>query len=326
MTMPHRPRGHRSMLLASAALLTLAVPAQGVDAITGHKLLLADGSKHRIAILDVDGAITWEYQISSLHDLQLLPNGNVLLATDERHLAEVTPEGKVAWAYDAGSANGNQGKKVQVHAFQRLPDGSTMIAESGIGRIIEVDREGRIQHEIKLVINHPDPHRDTRLVRKLANGHYLVAHEGDGMIREYDGGGTVVWDFAVPLFDKAPAGGHGPEAWGNQIFSAVRLTNGNTLIGTGNGHGLLEVTPAKAIVWQLSQNELPGITLAWVTTLQVLTNGHIVFGNCHAGPDNPQIIEIDHDKHVLWRFQDFTRFGNSTTNSQVLDADGASIR
>ena len=47
----------------------------------------------------------------------------------------------------------------------------------------------------------------------------------------------------------------------------MRLVNGNTLIATGNGHSVLEVTPEKEIIWQINQNDLPGITLAWVTTL-----------------------------------------------------------
>ena len=49
-----------------------------------------------------------------------------------------------------------------------------MIAESGPGRIIEVDHEGRLLKEIPLKLEHPATHTDTRLVRKLDNGHYLV--------------------------------------------------------------------------------------------------------------------------------------------------------
>jgi len=100
----------------------------------------------------------------------------------------------------------------------------------------------------------------------------------------------------------------------------LRLKNGNTLISTGNGHGVIEVTPAKKIVWHLKQNDLPGISLAWVTTLQVLPNGNYVLGNCHAGNDNPQIIEVNKSKKVMWTFKDFTRFGNATANFQIIDA------
>jgi hypothetical protein len=194
-----------------------------------------------------------------------------------------------------------------------------MIAESGPARIIEVDKDGKVQHEVKLKVDHRSAHSDTRLARKLASGNYLVAHESDGFVREYDAGGKVVWEFEVPLFDKPRKGGHGPEAFGNSVFSSTRLANGNTLIGAGNGHSVLEVTPAKEIVWKVEQNDLPGITLAWVTRVERLPNGNTIIGNCHAGPANPQLIEVTPDRKVVWTWKDFTNFGNSTPVVAVLD-------
>ena len=163
-----------------------------------------------------------------------------------------------------------------------------MIAESGIARIIEVDRQGVIQHSIPLVVDNPSTHSDTRLVRSTSQGTYLVAHEADGKVREYDrASGEVIWEYEVPMFGKAPKPGHGPEAYGNRLFAALRLESGNTLIATGNGHGVIEVTPEKKVVWQIQQDDLEGIRLAWVTTLEVLPENRIVIGNCHAGPGQP---------------------------------------
>ncbi len=193
-----------------------------------------------------------------------------------------------------------------------------MIAESGPSRIIEVDKAGKVQKEIRLKVDHPNPHSDTRLVRKIANGNYLVAHESDGFVREYDANGQGVWDFEVPLFGKQRKDGHGPEAFGNSVFSAIRLPNGNTLIGAGNGHSVLEVTPKKEIVWKVEQNDLPGITLAWVTRVERLPNGNTLIGNCHAGPENPQFIEVTSSKNVVWTFKDFKNFGNSMPVQAVL--------
>ena len=53
-----------------------------------------------------------------------------------------------------------------------------MIVESGPARILEVDSTGAVKREVKLQVDHPSAHSDTRLVRKIANGNYLVAHEG----------------------------------------------------------------------------------------------------------------------------------------------------
>ena len=103
--------------------------------------------------------------------------------------------------------------------------------------------------------------------------------------------------------------------------------NGNTLIGTGNGHSVLEVTPEKEIVWQLHQNDLPGIIFAWVTTLEVLPNGNYVVGNCHAGPGQPLLVELNPEtKKVVWTFDRFDDFGNSVSNSLLMDVAGKSLR
>ena len=301
-----------------AALSTIPIPAEQTG--PPRRVLAGDDSTQRLAIVAPDGSLEWELKVGGIHDAWILPNGNVLLQQGWQKVVEVTPAKKTVWEYDSGKSNGNEGKRVEVHAFQRLDNGLTMIAESGPARIIEVDQHGKIQHEIKLKVNHPNAHSDTRLVRKIANGHYLVAHESDGAVREYDDAGSVAWEFEVPLFGKPRKGGHGPEAFGNSVFSAIRLPNGNTLIGGGNGHCVLEVTPQKEIAWKVEQNDLPGITLAWVTRVDRLPNGNTLIGNCHAGPDNPQFIEVTADKKVVWTFKDFKNFGNSTPVQAVLSS------
>jgi hypothetical protein len=281
-----------------------------------RRLLVADSDAHRLAIVGADGKLEWETKVGAIHDAHLLANGNLLFQQGWTNVLEITPDKQTVWEYDAAKAN--PGKRVEVHAFQRLDNGLTMIAESGSARIVELDKAGAIQHEIKLKVEQPNAHSDTRLARKLASGNYLVAHEHDGVVREYDSSGKIVWEFAVPLFGKSRKPGHGPDAFGNSVFSASRLPNGNTLIGAGNGHSVLEVTPAKEIVWKIKQNDLPGITLAWVTRVERLANGNTLIGNCHAGPDNPQIIEVTPDKKVVWTWKDFTNFGNSTTVGVIL--------
>lgn len=290
----------------------------------GAQRLIVQGNG-RLAELDQAGKVVWEMPWGPIHDLQLLDNGHLLVQDGPAKVSEIDREQKrVVWSYDSAQQNGNAGKPVEVHAFAPLAGGKVMIAESGAGRIIEIDRGGKLQHELKLKLDHPHPHTDTRLARKLTNGNYLVCHEGDGRVREYDGRtGKVVWDYEVPLFGKERRDGHGPESFGNKAFSAVRLANGNTLIGTGNGHGVLEVTPEQKIVWQLGQRELPGIVLAWVTTLEVLANGNYVIGNCHAGPGQPVVIEIEPEaKRVVWQWDGHDEFGNNVSNTLVLGVRG----
>jgi outer membrane protein assembly factor BamB len=299
-------------------LPTLAIHAGQTG--PARRVLAGDDSTQRLAIVAPNGTLEWEIKVGAIHDAQVLANGNFLLQQGWTRVVEVTPEKKTVWEYDAGKMNGNEGRKVEVHSFQRLDDGSTMIAESGPARIIEVDEDGRMRREIKLKVTHPSTHSDTRLVRKIASGNYLVAQESDGFVREYDASGAVVWEYEVPLFGRERKGGHGPEAFGNAVFSAERLPNGNTLIGTGNGHSVLEVTPAREIVWKVEQNDLPGITLAWVTRVARLANGNTLIGNCHAGPEQPQFLEVTPEKKVVWTFKDFTNFGNSMPVQAALGA------
>lgn len=312
--------------VCAVAVICLSVSILTAAEKESRKFVTADSSKGRIAIIDENGQTAWESKIGPLHDLHVLDNGHLLFQTNWTHIVEVDPDtNKVVWEYDSKHSPGNADRRVEVHAFQRLNNGNTMIVESGATRILEVDANGKIVKEVPLRVKKPHPHKDTRLVRKLENGHYLVCHEADGLVREYGPEGQTVWQYKVPMFGQEPKGGHGVEAFGNACFSAVRLENGNTLIGTGNGHSVIEVTPEKKIVWKLTQNELPNIQLAWVTTLEVLPSGNIVIGNCHAGEKNPQIIEITRDKEVVWSFRDFDRFGNATTNTQILSVNGKPV-
>jgi hypothetical protein len=310
-------------LLLSLIALSLAAP--GLTAEPPKYRVLAQDKGH-VAVVGPDGKVEWEVQCKyNSHDIHRLPNGNLLLHTGPATVTEMTPDKRVVWKYEAKPREGYKGR-VEVHAFQRLDDGNTMVAESGNRRIVEVDRAGKVVKEVPLKVEKPDPHRDTRMARKLATGNYLVCHEGDGAVREYDGTGKVVWEYRLDLAGRPRSPGHGPEGHGTEVYGALRLPNGNTLIAGGNNNRVIEVDPAGKVVWSIDQKELPGITLAWVTTLQVLPNGNVIVGNCHAGPDNPQLFEVTRDKKVVWTFRNFEVFGNSLAAAQVLGADGKVIR
>lgn len=304
----------RIAALAVLSLAPWAASAQGPGPVA-HRVLGAD--KGRVVILGTDGKVEWEVPCKfQVHDLAKLPDGNLLFHTSNTRVVEMTPAKEVVWTYEAKPKAGYDGP-VEIHAIQRLDDGRTMVAESGNRRIVEVDRDGKIAKEIPLTVENPHPHRDTRLARKLADGHYLVCHEGDGKIREYDGDGKVVWSYALDLAGRARTGGH--DGHGIEVFSALRLPNGNTLIGAGNGNRVIEINPDGKTVWSIEHDELPGIHLFWVTTVKVLPNGNVVIGNCHAGPDNPQLIEVTRDKKVVWTLKNFETFGNDLAAATVLD-------
>jgi len=291
-----------------ALVFCLAAAAQAAE----DRLVLVSASygKNVVAICEADGTVLWKLQTAGPkkghaghHDVHLLKNGNILFHDSWTRIKEVTLGKKVVWEYDCATRNGNLGKRVNVHAFARLDNGETVIVESGVGRIIHVDRNGRITRSVPLG---EGGRKNTRLMRLLDNGHYLVCAERPGVVTEYAPDGRIVWEYEI----------------GTRVYGAIRLKNGNTLIASGNGNSVVEVTPDKRIVWDITK-KVPGtdITLGWMTMLQELPNGNRLIGNCHAGEGNPQIFEITPDKRVVWRFDEWDLVGNGLACWQVLDAD-----
>ncbi len=291
----------KCLLMFAASSIALFPSSDCIAQQTGkaRTFFAADYEKKIAAVVNADNSVAMSMPIKAIHDAQPLPNGNWLLQTTFSEVIEIDSKGKEVWKYQPSSEKG----KVEIHAFRRLDNGLTMVAESGSTRIVEVNKEGAIVHSTPMKVSTPDPHRDTRLVRITPSGTYLVAHEGEKCIREYDREGAIVWEYEV----------------GSQLYSAVRLSNGNTLVGTGDGHRVIEVTKDKKIVWEVKESELDGVKLAWITMVDRLPNGNTWIVNCHAGPNNPQILEVTPEKKVIWSFKDFDRFGNALPVAIALE-------
>ena len=304
---------HTPVFLAALTLsLFLFTPAKAED----KRLVLLGVSygKNVVAICEMDGSVLWKHNTdgpkrghTGHHDIHLLPSGNILFHDTWTKTQEITLGKEVVWEYESARENGNEGKRVDVHAFKRYADGSTMIAESGVGRFLHVDKKGK---KIKEVPMGEGGRKKTRLVRVLENGHYLSCAESPGVVTEYDTAGKVVWEYQV----------------GSRVYGAIRLRNGNTLIASGNGKSILEVSPAKEIVWEI-KGKVPGtdIALGWMTCLQELSNGNYVIGNCDAGDSNPQIFEITRNKKVTWQFDEWDLGGNGLACWQILEGEDADL-
>ena len=283
-----------------------------------ERLVLVGASygKNILAITDARGEVIWSHKTAGPqrghtghHDVHLLPNGNILFHDTWTTLKEITLDKKVVWTYDSANMNGNKGKRVDVHAFARLKNGNTMIVESRVGRVIEVDKTGKLAHQFPLK---PGGTQSTRWARHTPKGTLLVCSEQPGVVTEYDRSGKVVWDYLIKT----------------RVYGAIRLKNGNTLIASGSGKSVVEVSPKKEIVWKI-EGKVPDteIGLGWMTCLQELKNGNRIIGNCHAGDKNPQIFEVTRKKKVVWEFDEWDLVGNGLACWQVLnDAQSALVR
>lgn len=275
----------------------------------GHRFFAADYDKHIMAIVGADGKVEWSKRMDGgTHDAWIMPDGKILWTPSGDKIFETDPKtNEQVLIYDAGKTNGNEGQRVEVHALQPQADGSIVIFESGPKRVIEVDRTGKLLKEVKLPIDKGDPHHHMRNARKLENGNYLLCLSADSKIVEVDPTGKPVWEYATK----------------GEAYSAIRLKNGNTLIGNGFAHRVIEVDKDGKEIWSIGETELPNIKLAYVAQVQRLPNGNTLIVNCHAGPENPQLIEVTPDKKVAWSYRDFQNFGNALPVAFILDAPGA---
>jgi PQQ-like domain len=288
--------------LATAALLGAFLAARLQAA---HPFLCCDYNNGRVSEVTADGNVVWDYACKNPQDVWRLKNGNTLLcfATGAR---EVTRDKKVVWEYTAPAG-------VEVHSCEPIPDGRVMVVECGTSRIVEIDRQGRIAHEIKLVTAPSIAvHNQFRGARRLPNGHYVVTFKGEGKIVEVDRTGRVVSELKVP----------------GDPHEVIPLRRGHLLVTCGDGHKVLEVDAHGKMVWELNENDVPGNTLRLMAGAQRLPNGNTLccnyLGHGHLG-EQPHFFEITPDKKLVWQFNDHTRF---KTINQVflLDVPGDPAR
>jgi len=248
------------------------------------------------------GKVVWTYSIpiknekgelNEFDDIHMLSNGNVLFAR-KTGAAEVTPDRKIVWNYDAPSGT-------EIHSAQPIGKDKVLFMQNGIpAKLILMNKKsGKVLMEQLLATARPnDPksvHGQFRHVRMTKAGTYLVAHLNMGKVVEYD----KKWKEIM----SCPA----PSAW-----AAVRLKNGNTLI-SGNQHGYVrEVNRKCETVWEINKNDLPGFPLHVVQEVNRLANGNTVICNWSGFLKKPewrnviQIIEVTPEKKVVWALREWT--------------------
>jgi hypothetical protein len=192
------------------------------------------------------GKVVWTFTIpdknergetAEFSDIHLLSNGNLLYA-HKTGAAEVTREKKLVWSYIAP-------RDTEVHSAQPIGFDRVFLCQNGFpAKAMIIDkRTGRVEmeHELETAPRPEDPaqvggsvHGQFRHIRMTKAGTYLIAHLNLGKVVEYDRN----WK---PIFSVAA-----PAAW-----TAVRLPNGNTLIG-GNQHSYVrEVNATGETVWEI---------------------------------------------------------------------------
>ncbi len=311
-----RHASNACVLLASLAASFLpqnqALSVCAEDAVQ-HRFL-ACGSVTRI--VEADGRVSWSYPAAT-RDGAMLADGSILLTLSrcEQYpggaVVEVKPNAP-AQASAAASPGETKlifkGTQSEVNTAQRLDNGNTMLTEAGAHpRILEIDAHGAIVVEVALRGQTDNHHMESRMTRKLANGHYLVPQLLDRVVREYTAQGEVVWEFKTPDEPK--------DAW---PFTAIRLENDNTLITCTHGNLVVEVNAKGEVVWQLSNSDFPKPLLNDPCGAQRLVNGNTVICSYAIGDAGTKLLEVTREKQVVWTFVE--KDGLGIHEVQILDA------
>ncbi len=217
-------------------------------------------------MLDRDKRLLWEYAApagTEVHSIQSLENGRVLIMRNGSPAAAMiidVDSGRIE--KEIAIPTGVVSPHGQFRHVRMTRAGTLLVPHLGEGKVVEYDLEGR---ELWTVLA-KSPWQAVR----LANGNTLIAGDKNRYAREVDPAGRVVWEFTS---EDAPG-----YTLGN-IQTASRLANGNTVMclwAAGEKDSsrwpgtvqVLEVTPAKAIVWALSSWDAPDLGPA--TSIQLL--------------------------------------------------------
>ena len=265
--------------------------------------MLYIGEGYNKMVLVNKGKIIWSYSTgpgNEYDDVWMLSNGNILF-TRMQYIAEITPDKKVVWRYDAPAGT-------EIHACQPIGLDKVLFIENGLPphlRVVEVE------HALPSP-SLTDPrsvHGQFRRVRYTAQGTYLVPFLTMNQVIEYDKNFNEVWHYDV----RSP-------------WAAIRLRNGNTLITDENDVRTEEVTPEKTVVLSITPDEVPlPYRYENAQSATRLGNGNTILCSRGGKTQGPQLVEITPEKKVVWVLQDWTDLGPATA-VQILDDPGVPER
>lgn len=284
----------------SVVLAAVGIMADDTPFMKGRRFAAADYTSGKVCVVEADGSVSWTQKAPNSNDLWILPRGSILFTTGHG-VKEVGQDGAVKFEYRSQSeifavqrlANGNTfvGECTSGRLLEIAPDGKF------------------VKEVALLPVGKTGGHAFIRNARVLANGHYLVCHYGGRYVAEYAADGTAVWTYKTPggphsatrlangntliacgdngtpcLIETDPGGktvwqvsnDDLPEKPFKFLTGFHRLPNGNVLVSNWLGHGqfgtaphLMEITPAKKIVWSFADHT----AFRTVSSVQVFGDG-----------------------------------------------------
>ncbi len=186
-----------------------------------------------------------------------------LLVTDQfnNRVLEIDRQGTIHWSFGDGSAAPGPTSVVGPNDAERLPDGTTLISGSGAPQMADP------------ACKTPGGCADNRVI--------LV-----------DASGKITWQYGA-----SPGADAGSESLSTPVCARM-LAGGNVLITDQGNNRIIEVTRAKAIVWQYPVDADAGQYLNSPNSAERLASGNTLI----ADESNNRVIEVDHAGNLVWQY------------------------
>jgi hypothetical protein len=208
-------------------------------------------------------------------------------------IIEVDQAGNIVWLFDQGLN--------WAHNADRLPNGHTLISDTGHDRVIEIDAAGAVvwnSDDISLsdgsVLDYPND------ANWLPNDHLLITDRDNHRVIEIARDGTIVWQFG----ETGAPGNDGSHL--NGPHNADRLPSGNTIVADSLNNRILEIAYDGSIVWQypppapLLPRSFAPLPLDWPRDADRLENGNTLITDSR----HDRIIEVTPTGQVVWEYDD----------------------
>ena len=235
-----------------------------------------DARLHRVAKV-TGGKLTHEFRIEFPLDLQLLPDGHVLLSANHA-LVELDSDFREVWRYDQ--------KRVAIFSCQKLASGNILFGDAARATICEITPAGRIvrQFDFPLVTAPHEYLHSFRLIRAVNDERVLIAAYDARKLLECDWSGTIHWQADLPGTPYMP----------------IQLPGGNILVSLGASGLIVELNRAGEIVWKYDMTADSALPRGWIAGISFLPNGHIVYSDS----TYDRLVEIDRRKNLVSIFED----------------------
>ena len=289
--------------------------APATEAVT-HRFLACGKQTY---IMEADGKASWTYPAST-RDGYVLDDGRIMLvlSKSKKHKGGAvvfvdpkTDEETILW----------EGTQAEVNSAQLTESGTVVITEAGKKpRLLEIDADGKVIVEFPLKCQKKNIHLQTRMARKLSDGTYLVPHLLNFAVMQYDSDGKVIATIDTTVKGDPEQKIH---SW---PFTAIRHGDDQTFVCMTNSNRVADFDSDGKLIWELTNDDLPGEWLQDPCGGQVLPNGNVVIACYAAGrkdPAAPKLVEVNRDKEVVWTYSDGKKTG--VHHFQIIATNGEAL-